>query len=228
MSIKGIIFDYGEVLNAPVNRQEEMARRAEAARRLGVQPEALWTYLFDREASKRWMTGKLTWQQFWTKVLAPHGITDPDEIEAFSRHVLPVTQQLNPEMVSLVNKLKDRYILAVLSNASWTEGEMRQMFYNDFELPEDSFDVIVTSNSAGAVKPEPAIYRQALSRMGIKAEEAVFTDDMPQFTAAAASLGIHSHTFTTPADFRDFLASLGVEVEETAIGQPAEGAESQV
>jgi HAD superfamily hydrolase (TIGR01509 family) len=222
MSIRGIIFDYGEVLNAPVDREKDMARRAKAAARLGVQPERLWTYLFDREASKRWMTGKLTWHQFWTEVLAPHGITDPDEIEAFSRHVLPVTKRLNPEMVRLLADLKGRYILAVLSNASWTEAEMRRMFYNDLELPVDTFDVIVTSSSAGAVKPELSIFRQALARMGVSAEEAVFTDDMPQFTAAAASLGIHSQTFTTPARFRDFLASLGVQLAEKAAGGPAE------
>lgn len=226
MSIRGIIFDYGEVLNAPVDREKEMVRRAEAAARLGVQPEVLWTYLFDREASKRWMTGKLTWHEFWTEVLAPHGITDPDEIEAFSRQVLPVTHRLNPEMVQLLGQLKGRYVLGVVSNASWTEEEMRKMFYNDFELPEGTFDVIVTSNSAGAVKPDLAIFKQALARMGVKAQEAVFTDDMSQFTAAAASLGIHSHTFSTPATFRKFLASLGVEVEEKAAGEPTTGVQS--
>ncbi|MFN2222046.1 MAG: HAD-IA family hydrolase [Chloroflexota bacterium] len=226
MSIRGIIFDFGEVLNAPIDREQEVARRAEAAARLGVPPESLWTYLFDREASKQWMTGKLTWQQFWTKVLAPHGITDPEEIEAYARYVLPVTRRLNPEMVRLLAELKHRYILGVVSNASWTEAEMRRMFYNDFELPDDTFDVIVTSNSAGAVKPQLAIFEQALSRMGLKAEETVFTDDMPQFTAAASSLGIHSHTFTTPAEFRAFLASLDVDVNEQVAGEPAGSAES--
>jgi HAD superfamily hydrolase (TIGR01509 family) len=221
MNIRGIIFDYGEVLNAPVDREKEMARRAKAAARLGVPQESLWTYLFDREASRQWMTGKLTWQQFWTEVLAPHGITDPDEVEAFSRYILPVTFQLNPEMVHLLGQLKDHYILAVVSNASWTEEEMSRMFYNDFELPDDTFDVIVTSNSAGAVKPELAIFEQALSRMDVKAEETIFTDDMPQFTAAAASLGIHSHTFTSPARFRRYLASLGVQVESMPVGEPA-------
>ena len=122
-------------------------------------------------------------------------------------------------MGGLLAALKSRYILAVVSNASWTEAEMRKMFYNDFGLPEDTFDVIVTSTTAGAVKPELAIFEEALARMGIEAEEAVFTDDMPQFTAAAASLGIHSQTFTTPARFRDFLASLGVQVDEQAAGE---------
>jgi putative hydrolase of the HAD superfamily len=226
MTIRGIIFDYGEVLNTPEDREKEKARRAAVAARLGLEPEVLWTYLFDGDASERWMTGQLTWHEFWAEVLAPHGISDPDEVEAFSRRVLPVTKRLNPEMVHLVSQLKGRYILGVVSNASWTEAEMSKMFYNDFELPAGMFDVIVTSNSAGAVKPQPAIFERALARMGLKAEETVFTDDMPQFTAAAAELGIHAHTFTTPAGFRAFLASLGVEVEEQPAGEPAAGAES--
>jgi hypothetical protein len=61
--------------------------------------------------------------------------------------------------------------------------------------------------------------------MGVKAEEAIFTDDMPQFTAAAASLGIYSHTFTTPARFREFLASLGIHIEDKAAGEPAKSSD---
>lgn len=220
MTIRAIIFDYGEVLNAPADREKALARRAEAATRLGIQPEELWSYLFDREASKRWMTGKLTWQEFWAEVLAPHGITDPDEIQAFSRRVLPVTRRLNADMERLLGELRKRFALGVISNASFSEEQMRKMFYNDFELPDDTFDVIVTSTSAGAVKPQPEIYQQALSRMGVRAEETIFTDDMPQFTAAAANLGMHSHTFTTPAKFREFLASFGIKTAESLTNEP--------
>ena len=219
MTIRAIIFDYGEVLNAPVNKEKDMARRAEVAERLGIAPEELWTYLFDRKASGEWMTGKLSWDEFWARVLAPHGITDPDEVSAYSRVIMPETKRLNPEMVRLLGELKGRYVLAVVSNASWTEDQMRKMFYNDFELPDDTFDVIVTSTSAGVVKPHLDIFRQALARMGVNAEETIFTDDMPQFTAAAASLGINSHTFSTPAEFRRYLATLGIEAGETS---PAE------
>jgi len=219
--IQGIIFDYGEVLNAPVDKEKDMARRAEVAERLGVKPEELWTYLFDREASEEWMTGKLSWDDFWARVLAPHGITDPEEVRTYSRYIMPVTKRLNPEMVRLLGELKDRFVLAVVSNASWTEEQMRDMFYNDFDLPDDTFDVIVTSTTAGVVKPHLDIFRQALVRMGVKAEEAIFTDDMPQFTAAASSLGIHSHTFSTPAEFRKFLANLGIKTGTQTVNEPA-------
>lgn len=213
MTIKAIIFDYGEVLNAGTHGDEEATNRAEAAARLGVPAEELWTYLFDSPASKAWMTGKLTWDEFWTEVLAPYGIDDPDEVSHFSRQVLPVTTKLNPEMVRLLYELKGHYALAVLSNSSWPEEKMKKRLYNDFELPDDTFDVVVTSSSIGAVKPEVEIFQQTLSRLGVEAEEAIFIDDMPQFTAAATSLGIHSHTFTAPADLRAYLRSMGVTVK---------------
>ena len=72
-------------------------------------------------------------------------------------------EKLNPEMVRLLAELKGRYHLAVLSNASWTEAQMQKMFYNDFELPHDTFDVVVTSTSTGAVKPQLEIFRSLLA-----------------------------------------------------------------
>jgi FMN phosphatase YigB (HAD superfamily) len=180
MTIRAIIFDYGEVLNATTDREEVAASRAEVAAELGVAPEELWTYLFDRKASEQWMTGKLTWQEFWTKVLAPHGIDDPEEVYKFSRRVLPKTTHLNPEMVRLLGELKGRYDLAIVSNASWPEPQMRKMFYNDFELPDDTFETIVTSTTVGVVKPHLAIFQEALARLGVKAEETIFTIDVSE------------------------------------------------
>ena len=198
-------------MNRSVDRQEVANRRAEVAAKLGVPVEDLWPYLFDRDSSEKWMTGQITWDEFWTEVLAPHGITEPVEVRDFARWVLPKTERLNPDMVKLLGELKGRFALAILSNASWREEQMRQMLHNDLELPEDTFDVIVTSSSASVVKPHLEIFRQVLARLGVQPEEAIFVDDMPQFTAAAASLGIHSHTFTSPAEFREYLATFGIK-----------------
>jgi len=47
------------------------------------------------------------------------------------------------------------------------------------------------------VKPEPAIYRLFLERCGLKAEECIFMDDMPENVAAAQAEGFNSFVFTT-------------------------------
>ncbi|MGB3716122.1 MAG: HAD family phosphatase [Candidatus Promineifilaceae bacterium] len=210
MIIKAIIFDFGEVLNAPVDPELTARRFERLARRLDLQADELWPYLFESEASRLWMTGKLDGDGFWTAVLEPRGIKDPDETRAFAQEVFADHKVLHPEMVELVKELKGRYKLAVLSNASRTEEEMEEMFQHDFGLPGDLFDTIVTSTSVGATKPDPTIFIEVIRRLDVRPEEAIFTDDMASFTAAAFELGIRSHTFTTPSAFLVYLREEGV------------------
>ncbi len=210
MSIKAIIFDYGEVLNVLEDPTADEAQRANLAQRLNLEPDELWSYLFEGDPAKKWMSGQITRGEFWKAVLAPHGITDPAEIAAFAESVFGTRNQINPEMAALAQELKGRYKLAVLSNTGWTEKEMQTKLYNHFGLPEGLFDVIVSSTSAGLVKPDLGIFQLALERLGVRPEEAIFADDIPNFTASAAKLGINTHTFTTPSAFRDYLLEMEV------------------
>ncbi|MFZ1307778.1 MAG: HAD family phosphatase [Candidatus Microthrix parvicella] len=58
-------------------------------------------------------------------------------------------------------------------------------------LPMDAVDVIVDSSAEGVRKPNPAIYRLALQRAGVKdPQSAVFVDDAPSNVAAARALGL--------------------------------------
>ena len=208
--IKAIIFDFGDVLTAPVDRAANEAHRVRLAQQLNVPPEELWTYLFEGEPARKWMTGLTDWDEFWREVLAPKGITDPAEVEAFATIVFSGTDKLNPEMMALLNDLHGRYKLAVLSNASWTAEELKNMLYNDHEVPQGFFDVVVTSTSASAVKPDREIFQFVLTALNVRPEEAVFTDDLPNFITAAVELGIHARLFTSPDNFRAFLRELGV------------------
>jgi glucose-1-phosphatase len=207
--IKAIIFDFGQVLNAAVDVVAINAHRAEMARKLGLSPEELWPYLFTGELALAWMSGRITPEQFWTRVLAAKGIRDPQAVAAFAEDIFKGSEQIHPEMAALLQELHGRYQLAVVSNADWTEEVMRHDFLNKFGLP-DLFDVIVTSASASTAKPDPAIYELALQRLGVRPEEAIFTDDLPQFAEAAAALGMHAFTFTTPEAFRHYLVQMGV------------------
>jgi epoxide hydrolase-like predicted phosphatase len=210
MTIRAILFDYGQVLNAPADEQWMSRHRTRLAERLNVAADDLWPYLFEGEAAQKWMTGRLSWDEFWVEVLRPAGITDPAEVAVFAHEVFKGGEQINPEMRALLAELKGRYKLAVVSNASWTDAELTEMLVGEHGLPADTFDVVVTSTSAGVVKPNPAIYQLALQRLGVRASEAVFTDDLASFTKGAARLGIHTHTFTTPAGLRKYLVRQGV------------------
>jgi len=54
----------------------------------------------------------------------------------------------------------------------------------------DLFDVHVVSELEGLAKPDPAIYRLTLDRLGLTAAECVFVDDHPANLPPAAALGI--------------------------------------
>jgi putative hydrolase of the HAD superfamily len=210
MKIKAIIFDLGQVLDAPEDPEEARIRRAKLAEKLGLQPSELWTYLFEGEPSQLWMTGKISEQEFWNAVLGPNGIKDRVEVETFARMTFADTGTLNSEMALLLEELRGKYKLAVLSNASWREDELRELLYETMSIPEGTFDVIVSSNSVGVPKPGAEIYLYALEQLGINAEETIFTDDLANFTNAAADLGMNVHTFSTPAALRAYLVQMDI------------------
>ena len=74
----------------------------------------------------------------------------------------------------------------------------------------DRFRAIVVSGDEKLVKPDPAIYRLALDRFGLRAEEAVFVDDSSANVDAAAALGIHAILFTDAPTLRRELTALGL------------------
>lgn len=102
-----------------------------------------------------------------------------------------------PEMVDEVRALgADGYAVALVTNnvkegsAAW-----RSM------LPVDElFPVVVDSSEVGVRKPNPAIYRLALERLGgIAPERAVFLDDAPGNVDGARRAGLHAILVTEPA-----------------------------
>ena len=209
MTIQGIIFDFGQVLTTPVDWEIVSTHRAQLAERIGLEGEELWPYLFEGEAAMDVMTARISWEEFWERKLHPKGITDPEEVKAFSEAVFEGSDTVHPEMNALIEGLHGRYKLAVLSNANWSEEELVREIAARNGRPE-LFDTIISSASAGFAKPDPAIYYLALERLNLTADACIFTDDLAEFTAAASRLGFHAFTFTTPADFRQFLENKGV------------------
>jgi 2-haloacid dehalogenase len=111
-------------------------------------------------------------------------------------------------MPELVRDLHGRGIpLFALTNFSaefWTPFRAREaaLFAH--------FRDIVVSGVERIAKPDPAIYRLALDRFGLSAEETLFIDDREDNIAAAQALGIHGHLFRDAATLRRDLAAPGL------------------
>jgi len=70
----------------------------------------------------------------------------------------------------------------------------------------------VLSHRVGAVKPEPAIFRAAHQAVGCAPEECFFTDDRPEFAAAARRAGLDAETFRGARYLRRHLERRGLLV----------------
>ncbi|MFB8216098.1 HAD-IA family hydrolase [Streptomyces anulatus] len=90
--------------------------------------------------------------------------------------------------------------MIALARAARAAGHRLALLSNSFGLDPfnpyehvgiwDLFDVHVVSELEGLAKPDPAIYRLALERIGLPAERCVFVDDHEANLPPAAELGI--------------------------------------
>ncbi|WP_025689717.1 HAD family hydrolase [Paenibacillus zanthoxyli] len=74
--------------------------------------------------------------------------------------------------------------LATSSDRNWIDKYMDQLGIREY------FDCICTADDVENVKPDPELYLQALSCLGLKPEEAVAIEDSPNGSKAAAAAGL--------------------------------------
>ena len=58
------------------------------------------------------------------------------------------------------------------------------------------FDTLVVSSEVGCLKPDPAIYRITLGRLGVEPGAALFVDDRAENVAGAEAVGLNALHFT--------------------------------
>jgi putative hydrolase of the HAD superfamily len=100
------------------------------------------------------------------------------------------TDILIPE--SLLEALAPRYRLLLLSNTNALHFAMLRETYGHLLR---HFDHLILSYEVKALKPQPAIYREALQQAGCLPGECFYTDDIRAYVAAARELGIDAVQF---------------------------------
>jgi HAD superfamily hydrolase (TIGR01549 family) len=88
--------------------------------------------------------------------------------------------------------LRPRYRTGIISNSFAGAREREQEQYGFRDLT----DVIIYSHEAGMSKPDPRIYRPAAERLGVRPEEMVYLDDVPEFVNGARQEGLQAVLFT--------------------------------
>jgi epoxide hydrolase-like predicted phosphatase len=196
--------DFGGVM-ARVYRPE---RFQDFEERLSLEPGSLSEILWRSPEWRQAEVGKISEEEYWQRIAPRLGLQTSEAVRGF-RHELYGGVRADARMVGLVRELRRRYRTGLLSNASAREPARLVERYGLDGL----FDVVVLSAAVGLAKPDPAIYRLALERLGTVAEATVFVDDYEPNVAAAEAMGFQGIHFSGYEVLLPALRRRGVTVE---------------
>jgi putative hydrolase of the HAD superfamily len=189
--IRALISDFGGVLTTPLSAgflayQEEAPITLEelgkgmqaAADAYGEHP----LYALER--------GEITEQEFARRLAEQ--LHDGFDL-ARLRHLYFERIEPNAPMIRFVGDLRRRGMRTALLTNNVREWEPLWRA----KLPEldEIFEVVVDSAFVGMRKPEPGIYELTLERLGVRAEECLFVDDLEVNCEAAGALGMTAVRF---------------------------------
>lgn len=187
MKIKAVFFDFGGV----IQRTEFQAPRQGVAQRFGMEYDDIDNIVFNSPTAKQATVGEVTVEQHWQAVAKRLKVSRKDitavENEFFAGDVI------DHEIVEYVRSLRPRYKTGLISNA-WSD--MRKYLVR--QKLDEVFDTLTISAEVGVAKPEAKIYLHALEQAQVKAEAAVFVDDVPANIEACEALGMKGILFRDP------------------------------
>jgi len=116
----------------------------------------------------------------------------------------------NPATLAWQMQLKERGLLtAILSNMG---DNVLASVEREFDWIH-RFDVLIWSYQWHMAKPDPAIYRLVLQKLGSGPEETLFLDDKLVNVEAARTLGMKALQFSTIERLRADLIAQGLDAE---------------
>ena len=210
ISITAILFDFGQVIAS--FDLERMVQNLAAAS--GSTPGAIRGAMADvRDLALRYESGSLTTDAFFEGVRSTTGMQiDRDRFrEAYCDIFTPIAGTHD-----VIRALKPRYRLALVSNTSEWHFEYGIRPVGVFSL----FDTVTLSYEVGAMKPDPAVYLDALRKLDLPATACVYIDDIQINVDAAAQLGMRAFRYIDHATLLRDLASAGVAVKPTDSRRP--------
>ena len=142
-------------------------------------------------------TGKQSWDEFHSVLNRALGVSmSPEE---WRELCCGIFKGEVPGMRDVLVELKNRFSLVALSNTIEVHWTFLLREYPIFEL----LDGWVVSYTAGAEKPDPAIYRAVVDRYCDGRAPFFYTDDMAQYVAAARRLGWNAEVFRDSSGFME-------------------------
>jgi HAD superfamily hydrolase (TIGR01509 family) len=183
--VRAVLFDFSGTLAALEARDDwftgtglDAAQRAEVMDRLthptATVPHHAWEYR-DLDPARH--------REAYLHVLQTSGLADEHAEQLYRRVTDPAEWAVYPDTAFVLTSLRQNGIrTAVVSNIAW---DIRTV------LPAAGAeaDEYVLSFEVGAAKPDPRIFREALTRLDVPADEALMVGDSEENDGAARQLG---------------------------------------
>ena len=197
---RAIIFDIGGVL---IGMNVSHAIDGLAGDR-SLSPQEIWSTLLKDPRWPDWQEGRITprdWHQYLVKRLGSK--------LSFEQFVEVWNRALDPEPIQdhgFLEMLSKKYRLAVLSNTDPVHVAYMERTYGFLGF----FPARIYSCRVGTRKPSPLIYKEALQACKVRAEAAIYIDDVAEYAQAAERLGMRSIVFRSTEQLQSDLRMLGV------------------
>ena len=200
--IRAIIFDIGRVL---IRLDVGRAMRGMASG-LSMSPEELWSAINKDPRWKDWQEGRISARDWHLHMKQRFGGN-----ATFEEFTQTWNLVLDPEPIhgkELFTNLSKSYRLALLSNTDPIHVTHIEKHYDFISY----FPARIYSCAVGATKPSPIIYREALRACRVRAEEALYIDDIGAYVEAAKQLGMAGVQFRSPEQLVSALREMDVDV----------------
>jgi HAD superfamily hydrolase (TIGR01509 family) len=189
MRLRAVISDFGGVLV----RTRDNSGRLKWEQRLDLQPGGLADIVFNSPVSIEATLGKQPEEAIWVHVGEVFNLSPVETKEL--RQDFWAGDRFDKTLGAFIGGLRPQLKTAILSNA-WTDA--RKTFTQVYHLDRYT-DAFIISSEVGIAKPDARIYRTALDRLGVLAEEAIFLDDVEINVRAAINLGLRGIQFENTA-----------------------------
>lgn len=189
MELRAVIFDYGEVLSGPPNPRAHQNLIDIAGLPKEVFEQHYWAIRLDYDANI------YNGQSYWQEVARRAGTEFTSaQVARLLEEDSRMWMDVNPQMLAWAQAIKQAgFKLGILSNMGDAVLQAVEREFAWLSL----FDHLTWSYQIGMVKPDPAIYRYTVEKLGVLPGEALFIDNLEKNCAAAEQCGLQAIHFSS-------------------------------
>ena len=186
LKVKAVLFDLGNTLVKTWGNPEAIYQKVLASLGIDRSVEELERAIVKteegfKESNYRSQYGKVTYTEYWERwdaqVLTYLGISGEEKLakQVKARWYDQVNCVAYPDTTLTLNRLKQMGLQLGLISTGYEEDI--SAILEKAGLEKRLFDIVVGVNTIKKEKPHPEVFRHALSKLGVKPEEALFVGD---------------------------------------------------